>query len=136
MLRMLILLLAPALVWAGPLSESDRMAIRDVITAQMDAFRVDDAQRAFDLASPAIQAKSGSPDRFLDMVRKSYAPVYRPRAVFFQNITMMHGVPAQRVLVLDSSGAPVLAVYPMQRQPDGSWRINGCMLYKDRAQLL
>ena len=38
------------------------------------------------------------------------------------------GVPAQRVLVVGPDGVPVIAVYPMQRMPDGSWLINGCFL--------
>ncbi len=123
-------------VHAGSLTASDKMAIRDVVQAQLDAFKADDAERAYSYASPAIQAKTGTPSAFMAMVRTSYAPVYRPRAVFFQNITMMNGVPAQRVLLMDHKGTPVLAVYPMERQADGSWRINGCMLYEGDAQML
>jgi hypothetical protein len=26
----------------------------------------------------------------------------------------------------DAEGHPWLVVYPMERQPDGTWRINGC----------
>ena len=32
------------------------------------------------------------------------------------------------VYVVGPDGKPALAVYEMQRQPDGSWRINGCWL--------
>jgi hypothetical protein len=34
----------------------------------------------------------------------------------------------QEVYVVGPDGNPVLAIYEMQRQPDGSWRINGCWL--------
>jgi len=34
----------------------------------------------------------------------------------------------QRVLLVGPDGVPVVADYLMQRQPDGSWRINGCIL--------
>lgn len=134
MLAALTLSLAP--VHAQSLSDSDKMAIRDVVQAQLDAFKADDARLAYSYASPSIQAKTGSPSAFMAMVRTAYKPVYRPRAVFFQNITLMNGVPAQRVLLMDHNGTPVLAVYPMERQADDSWRINGCMLYKGDAQML
>ena len=130
------LLLSATPARAQSLTDADKMHIRDIVEAQLNAFKADDAALAYSFASPAIQAKAGSPTAFMAMVRSSYEPVYRPRAVFFQNITMMNGVPAQRVLLMDQNGAPVLAVYPMERQPDGSWRINGCMLYKGDAQML
>jgi hypothetical protein len=34
----------------------------------------------------------------------------------------------QEILVVGPDGQPVLAEYIMQRQPDGSWRINGVIL--------
>jgi hypothetical protein len=118
------------------LNDMDRMTIRDTIQSQLDAFAADDEARAFALASPGIQAKAGNAAKFMAMVRANYQPVYRPRAVFFQDVTMMDGAPAQRVLVMDAKGAPVQAIYPMQRQDDGSWRINGCMLYRGKARML
>ena len=45
-----------------------------------------------------------------------------------RDIIDLHGAPAQRVLVVGPDGVPVIAVYPMQRMPDGSWLINGCYL--------
>src|SRR6266568_716441 len=77
----------------------DARAVRAVIEAQLDAFRRDDAARAFSLATPGIRATFGDAETFMDMVRRSYA-----------------------------EGRGWLALYPMQRQPDGSWRTNGCLL--------
>ena len=143
--RMLTMLVVAALlttsivgtvVCAGQLSESDKMAIRDVIQAQIEAFKQDDAVTAFGYATPTVQSRTESAGAFLAMVKRAYQPVYRPRAVFFQNITMMDGVPTQRVLLMDAKGAPVLAIYPMEIQPGGEWRIAGCMLYRGDAQML
>ena len=135
-LAALLLLLATAQLRAGELSDMDKMAIRDVIKAQLAAFKSDNADLAFSYASPAVRTRSRSASAFMQMVREAYAPIYRARAVFFQNITMMDGVPAQRVLLMDAKGSPVLAIYPMEKQPDGSWRIDGCMLYQGNAQML
>ena len=98
-----------------------------------DALRQDDAASAFALASPEIQAKFETPERFLTMVRTSYQPVYRPRQVVFRDLTTLGGQPTQAVLLVGPDGVPVLALYPMQQQPDGSWKTAGCYLvpFKD-----
>ena len=46
---------------AQSLSSADRAAIRQVIEAQVDAFRRDDGSAAFSYASPVIQGMFGSP---------------------------------------------------------------------------
>ena len=118
------------------LDDADRNAIRAVIQAQLDAFQAGDADQAFSFASPSVQQQFGDAQKFMDMVINSYPQVYRPSAVFFQDIVMLEHTPAQRVLLMDARGAPVMAVYPMKRQADGSWRIDGCYLFAGDAQML
>jgi len=113
---------------AQSVTDADRAAIRQVIEAQVDAFRRDDGDAAFGLASPTIQGMFGSPDIFMDMVRQGYQPVYRPRAFDFREIVDLHGQPAQKVYVIGPDGRPVTAIYPMRQLPDGTWRIDGCFL--------
>ena len=43
---------------------------------------------------------------------------------------MIEGRLVQRVYMVGPDGIAVLADYEMQRQPDGSWRINGCSIAK------
>jgi hypothetical protein len=109
-------------------SPADQAAIRDVIQGQVDAFRRDDGAAAFGYASPMIQGMFGQSAIFMDMVRQSYRPVYRPRSFDFREIVELHGEIAQKVHVVGPDGKPVTAVYPMTQLPDGSWRINGCYL--------
>ena len=127
-LALLGALLALALPAEAQVSEPDRSAIRDVIERQIEAFRRDDGPAAFGYASPNIQGMFGSPDTFMDMVRQGYRPVYRPRAVEFREIVTLQGMPTQKVHVIGPDGRPVTALYPMSRQADGSWRIEGCYL--------
>ncbi|MGQ3298236.1 DUF4864 domain-containing protein [Reyranella sp.] len=127
-LALLGALLALALPAQAQVSEPDRGAIRDVIERQIEAFRRDDGEAAFGYASPAIQGMFGSPDTFMDMVRQGYRPVYRPRAVEFREIVTLEGMVTQKVHVIGPDGRPVTAFYPMSRQADGSWRIEGCYL--------
>lgn len=104
-------------------------AIQGVISDQLAAFRRDDAAAAFQDASPFIQSRFQQPDLFLEMVRSGYAPVYRPQQVEFRDLLPAEGgMLEQRVFVMGPDGRGYLAHYQMQRQPDGSWKINGCTL--------
>lgn len=124
----LVVLAVAGAARAGP-PQAERAAIVALIEKQVDAFRRDDGAAAFAFASPGIQARFGTPENFIRMVTESYRPVYRPRRMTFLDLVEADGVVAQKVLVEGPDGETVLAVYPVQRQPDGSWRIDGCMLF-------
>ena len=134
-LRTVILLLA--LAWTGPLlaadavavSPGDRDAITQVIRDQMAAFRRDDAPAAFAFAAPNIQGLFGNdPEQFLAMVRHAYQPVYRPRTTQFGIVETVQGQVVQHVEVEGPDGIARTALYSMQRNSDGVWRISGCVL--------
>lgn len=110
------------------LSDHDRNAIRTVIEGQIAAFQADDAGLAFSFAAPAVQAQFGDASRFVAMVKHGYMPVYRPREVAFSDLLDVRGKPAQRVVVVGPDNDVFSAYYMMERQPDGSWRIGGCIL--------
>ena len=124
----LLLLLTAAPAEAQQVAPSDRAAIASVIRDQIAAFKVDDASRAFGYASPGIQAKFGTPEEFLNMVRTGYGQVYRAAEVTFRDITLEQGVPVQAVEIRGMDGTGVLALYFMERQADGSWKINGVLI--------
>ena len=117
--------------WADagpPVTADDRDEIQRIISDQIAAFEAGDADRAFAHAAPGVASKFGDAERFMQMVRDHYAPVYRPREVEFLELRDDQGPPTQMVLVVDQQGDAHIALYPMQRQDDGSWRIAGCFL--------
>jgi len=130
MLRALLLCLALALpAFAQPaVTANDLAEIRIVISRQIEAFRRDDAESAFALVSPSVQQTYGTPERFLDVMRTSYHPVYRPAAVAFLEPVVLGADAVQPVQLTDRTGAVWLAYYAMQRQKDGRWRAAGCHL--------
>jgi hypothetical protein len=137
MLRVMAALVVGSMLWATSMraAETGEAAeIRAVIEAQLEAFQADDGAKAFGFASPAIQNLFGDPETFLEMVRRGYPAVYRPRQVEFQELTGGGDGMTQRVLLVGPDGVPVVAAYLMQRQPDGSWRINGCILERSPDQ--
>ncbi len=121
---------APSLARAddAPLAASDRAAIRKVIEDQIAAFRRDDGETAFGFASPGIRDQFGSADNFMDMVKSGYAPVYRPKKVDFGALEVDSGTILQHVFLVGPDGQLVEAIYFMEREADGSWRISGCVL--------
>lgn len=115
---------------AASISSADHQAIEQVITSQLDAFRRDAGDAAFGLASPNIQSMFGDAAHFMAMVRQGYPPVYRPRSFAFEQLVTIDGRIVQRVMIVGPDGAPALALYTMEREPDGTWRIDGCALTK------
>jgi ketosteroid isomerase-like protein len=112
----------------------DSAAIHDVIQGQLDAFRRDDGEAAFGFAAPGIQSMFRSPETFLEAVRQGYRPVYRPRKVEFRELKSIDGAVVQQVYVVGPDNEPKLALYIMEQQPDGSWRIAGCVLLDFEGQ--
>ena len=112
------------------LPAQDRDAIQQVIQQQMAAFRHDDGPAAFAFASPGIRAQFGNPDTFMDMVRRGYQPVYRPRSTTFGALAEEDGQLIQHVQVVGPDGVNQEALYFMEHESDGSWRISGCVLVK------
>ena len=119
----------------GNVSASDVAEIRQVIERQIDAFRRDDAQGAFALASPGVQESFGTPERFLEAVRVAYRAVYRPARYAFDELVVIGPDAVQRVALTDGAGVTWLAYYAMQRQRDGSWRASGCRLVQPAKTL-
>lgn len=110
---------------------ADKVAFKGLIDAQIAAFKAGDAEGAFRVVAPALREKFGSPDRFLEVVRVGYAPVANPRSYRYG-----HAVPldarttGQWLHVVGPDGERVDALYLMERQPDGSWKTSGCLLYE------
>jgi hypothetical protein len=111
-------------------SPADATAIRAVITDQLGAFLRDDGAAAYADASPTIQTLFHDADTFMQMVRTGYQSVYRARGVEFRDLGMVDSRLIQQVYMTGPDGIPVLALYQMQKQPDGSWKINGCSIAK------
>src|ERR1044071_3852023 len=81
-----------------------------------------------DAAAPGIRNPLGTAEKFMAMVREQYAVVYRPRSVSFEAPLMAGEDLVQPVHLIDGDGHAWMAIYPMVKLPDGTWRINGCHL--------
>lgn len=135
-MRHLLALAAALFLWvslahAESLSAGDKSTFQTIITGQLEAFRADDGARAYSYAAPMIRRTFPTPDTFMAMVQKGYPPVYRPRSYRFGEAGLnASGSPIQRVTIEGPDGITYEAIYTMEQQPDGTWRINGCALVR------
>jgi len=111
-----------------PLPSDDRAAVRLVIEGQLAAFAADDAEQAFSYASPSIQEIFTTARNFMEMVRIGYPVVYRPASLSFQVPVTRDGEAWQIVQMRDAADVNWTALYTLQRQGNGAWKINGCVL--------
>lgn len=123
----------PVEIPAAPadLATADVATIRNMIIGQIDAFRKDDAEKAFSFAAPKIREIFRTPEIFLHMVRKSYKSVYRPQTYKFRTIRRIDGKIVQPVTLVGPSGITETALYIMERQPAGDWRIGACIMAQE-----
>lgn len=118
---------------ADEIDAGDRAAIRAVIEGQLAAFQRDDGDTAFAAAAPVIKDIFHDPNTFMSMVRGGYPAVYRPRSVEFGETATLGGQLVQIVHVVDPQGRPMMAIYTMERQPDGAWKISGCRIVPEKG---
>jgi hypothetical protein len=116
------------------LRADDREAIQQVIRKQLEAFQRDDEVEAFSYAAPSIQAQFKTPADFMRMVRDRYEAVYRPRSTRFLEAFVLNGQVMQPLEVVAPDTSVLVAIYFMERQADGTWRISGCMLGTSEGQ--
>ncbi|WP_027172188.1 DUF4864 domain-containing protein [Methylobacterium sp. 10] len=118
----------------SPANASDdaaKLEARATVERQIEAFRKDDAATAYAQAAPSIQGMFASPDTFIEMVRKGYGAVYRARSFSIDRVEesgedgLTLGMKLQ-----DENGVDWMALYSLEKQSDGAWRINGCRIVK------
>ena len=110
----------------------DGAAARGVIESQITAFLNDDAAAAYSFAAPSIKQIYPDESRFFDMVKRGYQPVYRPGNFAFGRSKAAadgSGI-VQEVIIQGPDGQDWTALYSLERQPDGSFKIDGVQMIR------
>ena len=132
MRNLAFLLMFSSLMATSSLAEDNLASARGVIEQQIIAFLNDDVDSAYSFATPGVQKVFKEPQRFFDMVKRNYAPVYRPgNYAFGRALSETDGaVIAQELLITGPKGKSWRAVYVLERQDDGKYRINTVRITK------
>ncbi|MEP0520808.1 MAG: DUF4864 domain-containing protein [Hyphomicrobiales bacterium] len=131
-------LLAAALIlgsisgaYAEGVTPADQTAIQTIIQNQVDAFLANNSATAYSYAAPSIKRMFQNDKHFMSMVEQQYQPVFRPQSFAFGRIADKGNGPVQEVYITGPAGKDWVAVYTLEKQSDGSWKINGCFLQPD-----
>ena len=132
LLALLITALSLSMV---PARADDKATARSIIESQINAFLNDDMATAYSYAAPSIKRMYPDESRFFEMVKRGYQPVYRPGNFAFGRFKPAadgSGM-VQEVLIQGPDGQDWTALYSLERQPDGSFNINGVQMIKAAA---
>lgn len=119
---------------ASALTRADRAAIQSVINLQMKALAADDDAGAFAMAAPDVRRQFGSAEAFMDMVRKGYQPLLRNQSTAFLEAAIIEEDVIQPLRIINRDGTVVIALFSMERQSNGDWRVYGCQLAPSELQ--
>lgn len=109
--------------------DADKAAISAVIESQLQAFAADDGPAAYAHAAPIVTSVFPTVEGFMAMVKGGYQPIYRNSEHRFTELeTDSLGRPAQRVVLRGLDGKSYEAIYAMEKQADGSWKIAGVVM--------
>jgi hypothetical protein len=109
-------------------------AIRQVIGKQLDALKKGDGTKAMSFASPQIRLQFGTPDNFMAMVKSGYGPLLTARYTEFLDGAVIEGAVIQPLRLIAHDNTVLVALYTMEKQKDGRWKIAGCVLAPSTVQ--
>lgn len=109
-------------------SQEDQLAIKTVVASQLAALADDNADAAFALATADTRSRLRNSDIFLQIIKQQFTPIYRHQRALFSPPEVIAGRMVQIVRLTDSESSVWLAIYQMQKESDGQWKIAGCRL--------
>lgn len=119
----------------GPtLPAKDWTAIKKVISDQLVALKAGDGVKAMTFAAPGIQAQFGTPENFLRMVRTGYSALLEARRTQFLQGAIIEQSVVQPLRLVMPDDTVLVALYEMEKQADGRWRIKGCVIAPSTVQ--
>jgi len=119
---------------AGSLPGGEWSAIKAIISEQLEALQAGDGSKAFGYAAPGIRQQFGTADNFLFMVRTAYGALIAARYSEFLEGAVIEGTVIQPLRLIGPDNTVRVALYTMERQPDGAWKIAGCVLAPSTVQ--
>lgn len=116
------------------LAKREWSVIKQVIAAQRDALKKGDSARAYSYATRAIKLQFHDADNFMRMVQASYSPLVDARYVEFLDGAVIDDNVIQPLRLVLPDNTVLVALYTMEKEDDGRWRIAGCVLAPSTVQ--
>ena len=119
---------------ARTLTAAEWKAIQRVIAEQRTALIEGNADKAFGYATDAIKQQFGDAETFMSMVRTGYAALLSARYVEFLEGAVIEGVVVQPLRLIGTDNTVLVALYTLEKQKNGKWRIAGCRIAPSTVQ--
>jgi DNA-binding transcriptional LysR family regulator len=116
------------------LQPSEWTAIKETIGGQLQALKAGDGAKAMSFSVPGIRQQFRSPERFMRMVRAGYGALLTARDSTFLEGAVVDGITLQPLQLVLPDNSVVVALYRMEKQKDGAWRIAGCVIAPSKVQ--
>ena len=113
---------------------ADWKAMQTIIAEQRAALIAGDGDKAFSYATPGIRAQFGDAPTFMQMVHAGYAALLTARYVEFLQGAVIDGNVVVPLRLIDSDNTVRVALYIMEKQSNGGWRIAGCHIAPSTVQ--
>ena len=127
-----LLLISVALLAVAPRGRSAPTAGGSTLPAA--EWKAIKTAKAFTHAAPGIRAQFGNPENFLAMVQSAYVPLVTARYTEFLEGAVIDGNVIQPLRLVAADNTVQVALYTMQKQKDGRWKISGCVLAPSTVQ--
>jgi hypothetical protein len=109
-------------------------AAQITIDSQLKAFVADDNESAYSYAAPNVKRIFPTLESFMGMVTGGYKPVQKPLSYTFGKAQQTGpNTIAQQVFLVGPDGKDYEALYTLELQPDGMYRITGVSLRASKS---
>ena len=100
---------------------------KEIITQQIEAFKIEDAEKAYSFAAPYIKLRFDNSDVFMKMVKENYEPVSNPKDFYFLKSKVLNGDIYHQVQIISQANKIYIATYTLTLA-GSDWKISGCAL--------
>ncbi len=105
-----------------------------VVENQIKAFHQGAHEKAFSYASPSMQVFFRDVENFIRMVKRGYNPIYAAKNWAFGRSRTDGEKIHHEVLIAGPKGKEWVALYSLQKQDNGDWKIISVQLLKSQAK--
>lgn len=112
---------------ADQANKEDFDITKKIISQQLEAFKVNDASKAYSFAAPFIKMRFEDPESFMNMVKDNYEPISNAKDFYFLKFKINNGNIYHQLQVISKSNQSYIATYSLVFIED-EWKISGCIL--------
>ena len=114
-------------LYADQANKEDFDITKKIISQQLEAFKVNDASKAYSFAAPFIKMRFEDPESFMSMVKDNYEPISNAKDFYFLKFKINNGNIYHQLQVISKSNQSYMATYSLIFIED-EWKISGCAL--------